>query len=93
MPALSPTANQLISILNNINELVVISNDRAAAKDVMRAFRTYAQTKNFSISDEKIDNFLSVLLDSRTITVSSLLQDIASDVSYTDRLKKVNKTV
>ena len=82
---LSETAISLLTLLNNIEELIVKSNKRQDAKDVMRAFRIYAKDHNFSLPDEKIDSFNSVLLDSRPYTLSSIIHDIASDVINFDR--------
>lgn len=77
---ISPTAATLITLLNNINDLIVVSNKRKEASDVMRALCIYAQNLNYQIPDEKIDNFQAVLLDSRPITLSYIIHDIASDI-------------
>jgi len=81
----SPTALKLLAILNNINELIVLSNDRQSARDVMKAFRVYASDKGFDISEDKIENFLAILIDSRPYTLSYLIQEIAKDVIAHDR--------
>ena len=82
---LSVTAISLVTLLNNIDELIVKSNNRQDAKDVMRAFRTYAKNHNFTIPEDKVDNFHAVLLDSRPYTLSSIIHDIAADVIKIDR--------
>ena len=81
---LSQTAKSLITILNNVNELVSKSNSRSEARDVMKAMRIYAQNKNYPIPDSKIEDFLSILLDSRPITVTYLLRDIATEIAMSD---------
>ena len=88
MAKLSETALSLIAILNNINELIVRSSDRQNAADVMRAFRVYAVNKKFLVPEDKIDNFLSVLLDARPYTLTCIVKDIASDIVESDRKKK-----
>lgn len=85
---LSETASSLIAILHNINELVVKSSDRKNAADVMRALRVYAKNKNYSIPEDKVDNFLSVLLDARPYTLTCIVKDIASDIVEADTKKK-----
>ena len=84
MPQLSPTAISLITLLNNINELIVLSNNREGAKDTMRAMKVYAESKNFPLPEEKISNFYAVLLDSRPYTLSSLLKDLAKEIVFID---------
>lgn len=84
MPQLSPTAVSIITLLNNIDELIVLSNSRSKAKDTMRAMKVYAETKNFPLPEEKIANFYAVLLDSRPYTLSSLLRDMAQEVVRID---------
>jgi hypothetical protein len=87
MAYLSSTARSLLSILNNINDLIVLSNNRQDSKDVMRALVVYAKNKNFDIPQDKIDSFYSILLDSRPITLSHLIMDIAQDIAHTDKIK------
>jgi len=84
MPRLSPTAISIITLLNNIDELIVLSNNREGAKDTMRAMKVYADNKSFPLPEEKIFNFYAVLLDSRPYTLSSLLKDLAKEVVYID---------
>jgi len=89
---LSAIALSLITLLNNVNELVSISNRRKEANDVMKAFRIYAKSSNFVLPEKtqsKIDHFHSVLLDSRPITVSYLVKDIAQDIVKIELGQKV----
>ena len=88
---LSSTATKILTLLNNISELVVKSNDRQNAKDVMRALVVYANNKNFKIPQTKIDHFYAVLIDARPYTISSLLMDMAEEVVKTDRLANKSK--
>ena len=84
MSQLSPTAISIITLLNNINELIVLSNNRVGAKDTMRAIKVYAENKNFPLPEEKIENFYAVLIDSRPYTLSSLLRDLAQEIVQID---------
>lgn len=80
---LSPTAKSLLVLLNNIDELIVLSNNRKYAREVMKAFTTYAEGKNYPIPAEKIHNFHSILLDGRPETISFVVKDIAGDIIKT----------
>lgn len=80
MPHISDTAKSLLTLLNNINELIVKSSDRQGAEEVMRAFRAYAKGKNFLVPQDKIENFFAILLDARPVTLTMLIKDIADDV-------------
>jgi len=87
----SQTATSLLTILNNINELVTIANDKAKAKEVMKAFKIYADNKSFPVNEDKVDGFQNVLLDARPSTLSSILQDIASDIMSVERKRNQKK--
>lgn len=89
---LSPIASSLITLLNNINELVSVSNKRKEARDVMKALCIYARNSKFilpEITQNKIDRFNAVLLDSRPITITYLVQDIAQDILKAETGQKV----
>ena len=88
MPQLSETATSILTLLNNVTELVVQSNDRTNAKEVMKAIKVYGKNKGFPLPEEKIDNFIYVLIDSRPYMLASLAKDIAVDVVISDRQKK-----
>lgn len=77
---ISPTAKSILTLINNAHELIVISNKRKEASDVIRALKAYAKEKNYPIPNDKIDNFLANLLDCRPNTLSYLLTDIAQTV-------------
>jgi len=85
MPRFSPITLSILTLLNNIDELIEQSANRQEAQDVMRALRVYADNKDFDLPEEKIDNFYAILLDSRRHTISYLLQDIAADVMANDK--------
>jgi len=87
MPNLSSTATSLLTLLSNINDLIVQSSDREHAKDVMRALRVYAKSNNFSLPQDKVDNFLSVLIDAKPFTLTSIIKDIAEDIVLIDKTK------
>ena len=91
MPQLSPIATSILVLLNNISELIVQSNNRKQAQDVMRALKIYAKSKQFQMPEDKMDNFHSVLLDARSYTLSSIVKDIAMDVIEADK-KNQKKT-
>lgn len=85
---ISPIAASLITLLNNINELVTVSSKRQEARDVMQALRIYAKNSKFILAEatqEKIEHFNSVLLDSRPLTITYLLQDIAQDILKSEK--------
>jgi len=88
MPLLSNTATFLITLLNNINELIVRSSDRKSAAEVMQAFRIYIRNKNVELSEDKIDNFFAIINDARPYTLTVLLKDIAQDIVKNDAKKK-----
>ena len=88
MPELSSTATSIITLLNNINDLIVQSSKREEARDVMKALRVYAKNMKFAVPENKIDNFLEVLLDSKPYTLTSIVKDIALDVVIADRKRK-----
>jgi len=92
MPKLSQTAVSILTLLNNIDELIVQSNNRQDARDVMSALRIYAKEKSFRLPDEKIENFLAVLLDKKAYVLSELVKDIAVDVATVDNARPINKT-
>lgn len=85
MPHLSEIARQILTILNNVNELIVQSSNREDARNVMRALRVYADNKNFPLPQDKIDNFYGVLIDSKPFTLTSIIKDIAEDVVLIDK--------
>ena len=77
---LTPTTKSILTLLNNANDLIVVSNKRSEAKEVLKALRVYAHNKNYSIPEEKFDNLFAVLLDCRQNTLSYLLTDIAQTI-------------
>lgn len=81
---LSQTAKSLITLLNNVNELVVDSSRRTAAKDVLKAMKIYAQNVRYSIPDELIDDLSDVMLDSRDITITYMIREIATKIAKDD---------
>ena len=85
---LSPTTKSLVVLLNNVEELIVKSNNRSSAKDVMSAFVAYAKGKNHTIPMEKVDNFYAMLLDGRPETISFIVKDIAVDIISTGIVKE-----
>ena len=87
MPHLSQTATSILTLLNNINDLIVESNDRENARDVMRATTVYAANKNLPLPKEQVDDFYAVLIDSRPYTLSALIHDIATFIIVADQKK------
>jgi len=85
MQSLSDTARSILTLLNNINDLIVQSSDRQDARDVMKALRVYGKNMNFPLPQDKIENFFAVLLDSKPFTLTSIVKDIAEDVLVIDK--------
>jgi hypothetical protein len=79
----------IITLLNNINDLIVISNKRKEAADVMKALTIYAHNIGYRIPEDKINNFHSILLDSRPMTLSYVLRNIASDILTAQKGQKI----
>jgi hypothetical protein len=77
---LSSTAKSLLTLLNNVDELIVLSNDRTNAREVMKAFVLYANSKNFPFPRDKVANFYAVLLDAQPRTLSFIVKDMAGDI-------------
>lgn len=88
---LSPSASSIVTLLKNISELIVVSNKRQEAKDVMTATVVYASNNNIRIPKEKVDMFYAKLLDARPYTLSYLVMDIAKDVMIIDSKDKKAK--
>lgn len=70
----------IITLLNNANDLISISNKRKEARQVIMALKAYARDNNIDIPEEKIDRVLDSLLDCRSNTLSYMLTDIAKSV-------------
>ena len=91
MPKLSDTAISLLTLLNNINELIVKSSDRKNAEEVMKALRVYAKGKGFELPEDMVNNWFAILLDAKPYTLTILIKDIADDVIKTDTKNKKKK--
>lgn len=85
MPHLSETATSILVLLNNINDLIMKSNDRTSAKEEMKALSIFGEEKGFPLPQDKIDNFQLRLLDSKPFTLNSMILDIAEDVIFVDQ--------
>jgi len=81
----SQTAISILTFLNNINELIVISNNRSLALEVMRSLVVYAKNHSFKLPTERITNFQRICLDSRANVLSSILSEIANEVVMADK--------
>lgn len=91
MPQISETATFILTLLNNIDELVVKSFDKKSASEVMQALRIYAKNKDFPLNEERIDNYFAVLGDARPYTLSMIVKDIADDVMTAEMRNKKSK--
>ena len=80
---LSQTAKSILILLNNIDELIVLSNNRKDARAVMDALTVYAHGKNFPVPVGKVENFYAILLDGRPNTISFVVKDMATDIIKT----------
>ena len=84
---LPQSIRSVITLLNNVNELITISSKRKEAKDVMDALVIYAKSKNIGLPDEKILTFGARLFDARPITLTMLIMEIAKEVIKAERIK------
>ena len=88
---ISSEAMSLIALYNNAKDLIVISQKRKEADQVVKAATIYAQNVGITLSEDtldKINNFSSVLLDSRPNTLVYILQSIVQDIVSEERSKK-----
>lgn len=85
---INSVATSILTLLNNIDELIVLSSDRQNARDVMEALTIYAASQNFLLPIDKVENFYSILLDARPQTISFIVKDIAGDVIQTSQKKE-----
>lgn len=77
---ISPVAKSILVLLNNVEELIRISNNRKDSKEVMKAAHIFAQSKNFPMPEQEIENFYQILIDSPSQKLSFAVRDIASKV-------------
>ncbi len=77
---LSDERKYIITLLNNISELISKSNNRQDSREVMKAIVIYAESKNVKISEDKVSSFYNRLLDARPITLCLLTTEIAKDI-------------
>jgi hypothetical protein len=83
----SPTCKSILTLLNNVNELIVKSSDRQGARDVMKAVKVYADNNKFEIPQDRLDSFHAILIDSTPLTLTNLIKDIAQSVMIFDKKK------
>lgn len=91
-PDISSEAMSLIALFNNAKDLIVVSQKRKEADDVVKAATIYAQNVGINLSEdtlEKIENFSSVLLDSRPNTLVYILQCIVQDIVTAEKMKRM----
>ena len=88
----SPSALSILTLLNNASELIVRCNKRKEAQDVMRAIELYAKSKRYTLPDNKIESFHSILIDARPNTLQDLIYSIAGDIITAENNKR-KKTV
>lgn len=84
----SQTATSILTLLNNIEELIRISQDRKNAQEVMRCLVVYANNNSFPLPTYKINNFHRVCIDSKPNTLTHLIYDIAKDIIHEDKLRE-----
>ena len=77
---ISQPVRSILALLNNISELLVISNRRQEAKDVMKAMEIYASSKSVHVPSDKVDLFYARLFDARPITLEALVSDIGQEI-------------
>lgn len=84
MNNLSEIAKSLIVLTHNAEELAVTHSKRTEAIDVIKAMKIYVKEKGFPLSEEYLDGFIAVALDSRSATLQSILRNIAMKIAETD---------
>lgn len=84
----SPSAVSILTLLNNVSELIVKCNNRKEASDVMRAIAIYAKSKSFTLPEHKIESFHAILLDARPNTLENLIYSIAGDIITAENNKR-----
>ena len=72
-------------LLNNIEEMVTISNMRKEAIDAMTALGVYAKAKHINVPERRIALYISVVYDSRPETLSHIVREIASEIVNQNR--------
>ena len=90
---LSPAVKSVLTLLNNVRELLIVSNKRQEAKDVMMATEIYAESKQIAVPKDKIQMFYCRLFDSRPLTLITLISDIGHQILSDEKAKlaKLNK--
>ena len=83
----SQDIKSIITLLNNIDELIVISNKRKESKDVMDAIKLFAASHHVNLPEE-IDDFYDLLYDSHPRTLSGMLKDISYKLIIEDKKKQ-----
>lgn len=78
-------AKSVIVLLNNASDLIYVSNDRKNASGVVRAAAIFAKSNGVFIDEWQLENFQSVLYDSRPESLKRILQNIAGEVARKNR--------
>ena len=91
MKEISKTGKTLLSLLNNVGDLVVISNDRRSAVDVMKALQIYASSNNYSLPPAKIDDFFVRVYDARPYDIRNITLEIGNHILNNEMKNKSNK--
>lgn len=78
----------IVTLLNNMDDLIVISSKRAEAKDVMDAIKLFAKSRYVDLPEDKVEDFYDLLYDSRPSTLSGLLRSIAHELVEQERIKQ-----
>lgn len=84
----SSDIKSIITLLNNVDDLIVVSSKRAEAKDVMDAIKIFAKSRYIDLPEDQVEDFYDLLYDSRPITLSGLLRSIAHTLVEQDRIKR-----
>jgi len=85
---LSEDIQSIITLLNNVDDLIVMSSKRSEAKDVMDAIQIFAKSHHIQLPEDQIEDFYDLLYDSRPNTLSGLLKNIAHDLVVQDKMKR-----
>ena len=93
MNNISSSGKTILALLNNVGDLVAISNDRKSAEEVMKASVIYAKSQGISLPEDKINTFFARLYDARPQDIRTMSLDIGKAImnKEIEKLRKMKK--
>lgn len=85
---LSEDVNLIVVLLNNVEELIVLSNDRKNARAVLEAIEIYSKGTNIQIPINKILDLKKMLIDSPPPKISNVIKNISKEIVTLNRPAK-----